>query len=337
MTADIESVARWQRDHRYLGSHHDRNAGRTRIVTALSTVTMVVEIVAGSVFGSLALLADGLHMAAHVVVLGAAAYAYSYARRHADTERYSFGTGKVGDLVGFASALVLSMVSLGMIFESVQRLISPETIIVREALVVAVLGFVVNLVSARLLWDREGQHGHAHAHHEDHDHGHHHTDHNLQAAYLHILTDVLTSVLAIVALLSVQFLHWNWMDPIVGIVGAGVIIHWSRNLMRQTARVLLDATSTTAHAVRRAVEAEGVSRVADLHVWRVGPGHLAAILTVVTRKPHPPAHYKRLLTHIPGLSHITVEVEEWTAESLGVDQDALIHDERHFFLTRMND
>jgi cation diffusion facilitator family transporter len=287
----------------------------------LTAVTMIAEVAAGKIFGSIALLADGLHMAGHVTVLGAAAYAYGYARRHAETDRYSFGTGKVGDLVGFASALVLGVVALGMLYESGYRLVAPEVIAFDEALVVASLGFLVNLVCARLLWNQE-HHGHEHAH----DSGHHHADHNLQAAYLHLLTDVLTSVLAIIALSSGALLGWNWMDPIAGIAGAVVIVSWSWSLLRRTAKVLLDATPSTAHAVRSAVEVDADNRVVDLHVWRVGPGHLAAMLTVVTREPRPPSHYKRLLADIPGLSHVTVEVEFWSDIPVAEHRRTLIHE-----------
>jgi cation diffusion facilitator family transporter len=183
-------------------------------------------------------------------------------------------------------------------------LVSPQLIAFGPAVVVAVIGFSINLVCARLLWD--GDHGH---HHGDHDHGHHHTDHNLQAAYLHLLTDVLTSALVIVALLCGQFLGWVWMDALMGIVGGLVILNWSRGLLRRTTNVLLDASPAVTDAVKRAVEGDADNKVVDLHVWRVGPGHLAAILTVVTSEPRPPSHYKSLLAAIPGLSHVTVEVE----------------------------
>lgn len=303
MTAPHDPLSPFRHDHRYLGSDHDRNAGRTRLVMMLTALMMSAEVAAGLVFGSIALFADGLHMAGHVAVLGAAAYAYSFAQRHAAAERYSFGTGKVGDLVAFASAILLGAIAIGVLYESSHRLFAPQAIAFREALVVAVLGFSVNLLCARLLW--HGDHGHDHG---DHEHPDHHADHNLQAAYLHLVTDVLTSALVIVALLSGQFLGWVWMDPIMGIVGALVILNWSRSLLRRTGKVLLDATPAVAEDVRRAVEIDPDNKVADLHVWRVGPGHLAAILTVVTREPRPPAYYKSLLASIPGLSHITVEV-----------------------------
>ena len=280
----------------------------------LTALAMTAEIVAGTVFGSVALLADGLHVAGHVAVLGAAASAYAYARRHAATERYSFGTGKVGDLVAFASAIVLAFIAVFILYESARRLVAPEIIVFREALIVAALGFVVNLICVGLLWDRELHEqvhgGHQHDHNDHHDH---HADHNVLAAYLHLLTDVLTSVLAIVALLSGEFLGAAWMDPLVGIVGAVVVLHWAWNLLRRTGNVLLDVTPAVVESVRAAIEADADNRVADLHVWRIGPGHLAAMLTVVTSEPQPPAHYKRLLAGVPGLSHVTVEVETWSA------------------------
>ena len=322
MTSHPDPLAPFRRDHSTLGSGHERNAGRTRIVMALTALVMIAEITAGVAFGSVALLADGLHVAGHVAVLGAAASAYAYARRHAAAERFSFGTGKVGDLVAFASAIVLAGIAIVILYESARRLVAPEPIVFREALIVAALGFVVNLLCVGLLWDRD-LHEQVHGGHQ-HEH-HHHADHNVLAAYLHLLTDVLTSVLAIVALLSGQFLGAVWMDPLMGIVGAGVVLHWAWNLMRRTANVLLDATPSVADAVRHAVEAEADNKIADLHVWRIGPGHLAAMLTVVTSKPHPPAHYKRLLASVPGLSHVTVEVETWSAVASAQNEQAHRH------------
>ena len=294
----------------------------------LTALVMTAEIIAGPAFGSIALLADGLHVAGHVAVLGAAASAYAYARRHAAAERYSFGTGKVGDLVAFASAIVLAVIAVVILYESAHRLVAPEIIVFREALIVAALGFVVNLLCVGLLWDRE-LHEQVHGGHE---HEHHHADHNVLAAYLHLLTDVLTSVLAIIALLSGQFLGVVWMDPLMGMVGAGVVLHWAWNLLRRTANVLLDATPSVADAVRRAVEGDADNRIADLHVWRIGPGHLAAMLTIVTSEPQPPAHYKRLLASIPGLSHVTVEVETWSAVAAAREENEMAH--RHVHAAR---
>jgi cation diffusion facilitator family transporter len=303
VTAPHDPLSPFRHEHHYLGSDHDRNAGRTRLVMMLTALMMCAEIVAGLVFGSIALFADGLHMAGHVAVLGAAAYAYSFARRHAGEGRYSFGTGKVGDLVAFASAILLGSIAIGVIYESSHRFFAPQAIAFREALIVAGLGFCVNLLCARLLW--HGDHGHDHG---DHEHAHHHADHNIQAAYLHLVTDVMTSALVIVALLSGEFLGMVWMDPVMGIIGALVILNWAWGLARRTANVLLDATPSVADDVRRAIESDADNKVADLHVWRLGPGHLAAIVTVVTRDPRPPAHYKGLLAGIPALSHVTVEV-----------------------------
>jgi cation diffusion facilitator family transporter len=307
-----DSLAPWQKRHSFLAAGHGKNARRTMAVLILTAVMMVAEIVAGMLFGSMALLADGWHMGSHAAALGIAVFAYAYAHRHADNTLYTFGTGKVGDLAGFASALLLLMIAGLMAYESAARLIAPVAIAYYEAILVAALGLVVNLVSAWMLKDDHSHghdHGHDHAHHEGHDHHHH--DHNLRAAYMHVLTDALTSVLAIVALLA--GLLWNlvWMDAVMGIVGAAIIVRWAWGLLRAAGRVLLDAAPAgdTMAAVRKAIEAEADNRIADLHIWRVGPGHLAAVLTVVTHHARTPAHYKKMLAGIPCLSHVTVEVE----------------------------
>ena len=310
-----EILARWQRSHLYLGESHGRNEGRTRLVLVLTILMMVGEIAAGTVFNSMALLADGWHMASHAAALGLASAAYIYARRHATNEAYSFGTGKVGDLGGFASALILAMIAVLMGWESVDRLTAPVPIAYAEATWVAVLGLAVNLVSALLLGQQE-KHDHGHDRH-DHDHGghrhdhHHHHDHNFRAVYGHVIADALTSVLAITALLLGRYFGWAWLDPVMGLVGAVIILQWAWTLVGSTSRVLLDAEPSPglSATVRRAIETDGEARVADLHVWRLGPGHLAAMLTVVTHHPKEPAHYKALLSSVPGLSHVTVEVE----------------------------
>ena len=323
-----DSLAPWQKPHGFLAERQDRNAHRTMVVLVLTAVMMVGEIVAGRVFGSMALLADGWHMGSHAAALGIAVFAYAYARRHAVNSIYTFGTGKVGDLAAFSSALLLLIIAAMMAYESIERLIAPVEIDFRDALVVAVLGLVVNLVSAVLLKDdhahehpaaaqnHEPGHGHAHDHarHDEHDHGHHHShhqDHNLRAAYVHVLTDALTSVLAIAALAAGMLWGLNWVDAAMGIVGSAIIVHWAVGLMRTTGRILLDAepAGRATEAVRRAIEGEADNRLADLHVWRVGPGHLAAVMTVVTHAARTPGHYKALLAGIPSLSHVTVEVE----------------------------
>ncbi|MGQ3101559.1 MAG: CDF family Co(II)/Ni(II) efflux transporter DmeF, partial [Sphingopyxis solisilvae] len=245
-----------------------------------TAVMMVGEIAAGLAFNSMALLADGFHMATHAGALGIAAIAYAYAKRHAHGRRYSFGTGKVGDLAGFASALVLGIVALGIAFESAMRLVDPSPVAFTEATIIAVIGLGVNIVSALLL-------GHGHDHDHDHAHDHHHghaheRDNNLRSAYLHVVADALTSVLAIAALLGGRYLGWVWLDPLMGIVGSVVIAVWAWSLMRDTGAVLLDATDAAIEAeIRDLVEGPGDAKITDLHVWRVGPGAHSAIISVV--------------------------------------------------------
>lgn len=301
----IYTLDRWRHNHRF--HRVDRGSERsTRRVMWLTVGMMVVEIVGGMVFGSMALLADGWHMGTHAVALGIAAAAYGYARRHADNPHFSFGTGKVGDLGGFASAVVLAVVALLMAVESVQRLISPAAIHFNEAVLVAVAGLAVNVISALLLQNRDHAHGHDHHH-----------DHNLRAAYVHVLADALTSVLAIVALLAGKFFGWVWMDPLMGMAGAAIITRWSWGLLRDTGRVLLDRDvdpGLVAEMVGR-VEADADNRVSDIHVWRVGGRSLSVILSVVTHEPRPPEHYKNLLAGYPDVEHVTVEVIACEGES----------------------
>jgi cation diffusion facilitator family transporter len=305
---NLHSLERWQHSHDFSMDHRpsERNTAR---VTALTAVTMVVEIAAGSVFGSMALLADGWHMGTHVAAFGIAIFAYRYARRHAGSPEYSYGTGKVTVLGGFASAIALACVALVMAFESVQRMLEPRTIQFNQALVVAVVGLAVNAVSALIL---QGTRSHDHPHAEKHIHH----DHNLRAAYFHVLADALTSVFAIVALSTGKLFGWVWMDPVMGFVGAFVILLWSYGLLRDTSAVLLDGDvpEDVRTAIRSTIEAEEDNRVADLHVWRVGPKSLAATLLVVTHFPKAPDHYKRLLAGFSELSHVIVEVNRCTDE-----------------------
>lgn len=293
-------------DHVFLGARHDANARRTLWVVLLTAAMMVAEIVAGLAFNSMALLADGFHMATHAGALGVAAAAYAYARRHAHSRRYTFGTGKVGDLAGFASALVLGLSALGIAAESAGRLLDPQPVAFAEATLVAVLGLAVNLVSAALLG---GGHGHGHDHGQGHDHGHRHDhphhDHNLRSAYLHVLADALTSVLAIAALLGGRYLGWVWLDPAMGLVGAVVIASWSWALLRDTAGVLLDAADPALEAeIRDGVEGPGDARITDLHVWRVGPGAYAAIVSVVGADA---GRVRDRLRPVHAIAHLTVE------------------------------
>ena len=325
-------LGQFDHEHDFLGSAHDRNARRTLWVVALTAVMMVGEIAAGLITGSMALLADGFHMATHAGALAVAAAAYRYARRHAQSPRFTFGTGKVGDLAGFASALILGVVALGIAIESSLRLLRPVSVDFGDAIIVAVLGLLVNLASAALLsHDHEhdfhdhddvhrhkpgrehdrSDHHHDHDHHDDHGHGHDrenrqgHGDLNLRAAYLHVLADALTSVLAIAALLGGRYAGWVWLDPVMGIVGALVIARWSLTLMRQTAAVLLDRTDDRLiEEIRAAVEGPGDARVVDLHVWRVGPGAHAAIVSVVGQ---PRSDISLRVAAAAPIAHLTIE------------------------------
>jgi cation diffusion facilitator family transporter len=300
--------AEWTHGHVFLGHGHARAESRARLVTVLTAAFMGVEIVAGLWFGSMALLADGVHMATHVGALGLAAAAYWLARRHANDRRFSFGSGKFGDLAAFASAIVLGLLSVGVAIESLRRLFEPVSVRYGEALVIAVIGLLVNIASAALLHE---PHEHHHDHDHDHDHHHHHhRDNNLRAAYLHVVADAATSVLAIVALASGLLLGIAWPDPFVGLVGAAVIASWSYGLIRDSALVLLDAEDDPhmADDIRALVERELPGKVFDLHLWRLGPGHRGLIVSVAGG-PADCEHLKsELRTQYPSLSHITVEL-----------------------------
>jgi cation diffusion facilitator family transporter len=302
--SDVEALSH---EHVFLGSAHDENARRTLWVVILTAVMMVGEIVAGTVFGSMALLADGFHMATHAGALAVTAGAYAFAKRHATNPRFSFGTGKVGDLAGFASALVLGLIALGIAVESVIRLLEPTEVAFGQATLVAVLGLVVNIVSALLL---SGSHHHGPHHHdpEHHKSEARHQDNNLRSAYVHVLADALTSVLAILALIAGRYLDWVWLDPAMGIVGAIVIARWSLSLMRDTAAVLLDTTDPALEAeVREHVEAPGDVHITDLHVWRVGPEAHAAIVSVTGPVAVDCADIRSRLAPVHELAHVTVE------------------------------
>jgi cation diffusion facilitator family transporter len=311
----IHHLHRWKHSHRF-NIQDDQAERNTRRVILLTLSMMIVEIAAGSIFGSMALLADGWHMGTHAAALGITAFAYYYARKHSDNPNYSFGTGKVGVLGGFGSAVVLAVIALLMGVESVQRLVSPVTIRFNEAIAVAVIGLAVNLISAYLLCGR-----HHHSHQDGSDHGHNH-DHNLRAAYLHVLADALTSLLAIVALTTGKAFGWVWMDPIMGIVGALIISRWSYGLLVDTGKVLLDrdVNAEAVAEIRSIVESDSDNRVADLHVWRVGSHHLAAIVSIVTHYPKSPDHYKKLLADYHEMAHVTVEVNPCEGSPCLVDQ-----------------
>jgi len=303
--------------HVFLGEGHDKNERRTWAVIVLCAVMMVAEIVGGLLFGSIALVADGLHMSTHASALLLAALAYRYARRHADDPRFSFGTGKLGDLAGFSSAIVLVMIAFLIAYEAVSRLVAPVPISFNEAIPIAVLGLIVNIVSALLLSGGGHDHGHSHDHSHEHSHDHSHAhggahrDNNMRAAIIHVLADAVVSLLVIAGLLLGRTFGWLFMDPLAGLVGAAVIASWSYGLIRDTGAILLDMNPDRgmAERVRATIEHDG-DRLEDLHLWRLGPGHLGAILSVVTTKPRDAGHYRRLLRHFRNLSHITVEVQQ---------------------------
>jgi len=315
--------------HYFLGETHERNERKTWAVIVLCTLMMIAEIVGGIWFGSVALIADGLHMSTHTGALLIAALAYTYSRRYVDDHRFAFGTGKLGDLAAFASAIVLAMIALLIAYESVERLFRPVPIAFNEAIPIAFLGLLVNLASAWLLRDEDHHHGHDHAHghvqghahdHEDTDHGHDHDhdrrhaayrrDNNLRSAFVHVAADAVISVLVIAGLFAARAFDWLWLDPVVGLIGAGVVATWAWSLMRSAAAVLLDMSPDPAlpRKITDRLEQNG-DRISDLHLWRVGPGHVAGIVSLMSAQPQAPSAYKRRLADLPALSHVTVEVE----------------------------
>lgn len=334
-TSREPSPGAWEKNHQFLSEQQSRNERRLWLVIGITVVMMVAEIGGGFLWGSMALLADGWHMASHAGALAISAMGYAFARRHAHNPRFSFGTGKVGDLAAFTSAVALGLVALLIAVESVVRLIEPRPIHFGEAMTVAAIGLVVNLVCAWLLGgdhdhghEHHGHEHHGHAHGHSHDHGHdhhdhehehehehahdhtdHHKDHNITAAYVHVLADALTSVLAIIALAVGMWGGWQWLDPVIGLVGAAVIGRWSVSLMRTTAGILLDMTPDPqlVERARKLLETE-TDHVTDLHIWRVGPGHLAAMATIVSQAPQPSHVYHARLKPLGALSHVTVEV-----------------------------
>ncbi len=282
---------------------------RTVIVTVITAVTMAVEIIAGLAYGSMALLADGLHMGSHAAALGLALFAYIYARRRAKDEDFSFGTGKVNSLAGFSGAIVLAGFALVMLVESIGRFLNPVDIVFNQAIYVAVAGLAVNGVSMLILG---GHHeNHEHHHHGDHTHDDQtHEDHNLRSAYLHVLADALTSVLAIFALLAGKYLGAVWLDPVMGVLGAVLVIRWARGLLLQSGRVLLDrqAPAPIRQKVAQALEEGGRNKIDDLHVWAIGPGYYAVEVAIEADDPQAPDYYRGLLPEGLGLEHVTVEV-----------------------------
>jgi cation diffusion facilitator family transporter len=326
------SSAAFTHSHSFLGASHQRSERKTWAVIWLCTAMMIAEIVGGLLFGSIALVADGLHMSTHAGALLLAALAYTYARRHVDDPRFTFGTGKLGDLAGFTSAIILAMIALLIGYEAVSRILEPVPIHFAEAIPIAVLGLAVNVASAWLLSGGDHHHGHDHGrghdhhghdhvhddhdddsghHHHDHDHHHgaHHRDHNMRAALVHVLADAAVSLLVIAGLVLARAFGWLWMDPLAGIIGAVVIASWSYGLIRDTARILLDMTPDQhmANNLKETIEAEG-DLLADLHLWRLGPGHLGAIVSVCTDQARGQDYYRAKLVKFRALSHLTIEV-----------------------------
>jgi len=294
------SIEKWRHDHNFtLENEHGEK--RTLYVLILTAITMVIEIIAGSIYGSMALLADGWHMGTHVAAFMITIFAYRYARKHSNNPKYSFGTGKVNVLGGFASAVALAVVALVMMIESIQRIYNPHEIYYNQAIAVAVLGLVVNLISALMLKDH-------HRHHGEHDHHHH--DHNLRAAYFHVLADAMTSLLAIFALVSAKYLGLTWLDPVMGIIGAIIITRWAYGLVKNTSPILLDGSIEQQYLakIKEKIESEDDNQISDLHIWLISPVHHAAAISIVTKEPKSPDYYKSLLVEFNHLSHVTIEI-----------------------------
>ena len=299
-----EVLSRWRHSHAFGQDKKQPGEFRTFIVIAITLSMMLVEIAAGLAFGSMALLADGLHMGSHTIALSINAFAYVYARRNANNERYSFGTGKVNTLGGYTGAILLAVVASMMAWESVERLISPISIAFNQAIFVAVLGLLVNGASVFILGFEQG-HGH------DHHHNHRH-DHNLRSAYFHVLADAITSLLAIFALLVGKYFGAVWMDSVMGLVGAALVARWSLSLLMSTGAILLDqqGSQEIQNSIRETIENDN-NRVVDLHLWAVGPDIYSAVISIVSRSPQQPDYYKSLLANHLTLDHISIEVHEY--------------------------
>lgn len=310
-----EILKRWRHQHSFGQDQKRPGEFRTLLVITITASMMIVEIAAGIAFGSMALLADGLHMGSHAVALSINAFAYVYARSHAHNERYSFGTGKVNTLGGYTGAILLAVFATMMAFESITRLIEPVEIAFNQAIFVAVVGLVVNGASVLILGMDHGHHDH---HHHDHDHDH---DHNLKSAYLHVLADALTSFLAIFALLIGKYFGAIWMDPLMGIVGAILVARWSFGLLKTTSTIILDeqASADTCNSIQLAIESEESSRIVDLHVWTIGPDIYSAVISIVSNNPQQPAYYKSRIAELIELQHVSVEVNAYDEQRSCLD------------------
>jgi len=313
----FDNLHLWEHAHIFGQDRKRPGERRTIIVIALTGSMMVVEIAAGIVFGSMALLADGLHMASHAVALSINAFAYIYARQHAHDSRYSFGTGKINTLGGFSGAVLLALFALLMVWKSFDRFIQPVEIIFDQAILVAVLGLLVNGISVFILGVDDSSFD------DDHPHGHQH-DHNLKSAYLHVMADALTSVLAIVALLAAKYLGFIWMDPAMGIVGAILVGRWSYGLLQSTSLILLDrqGPESIRRKIKESIEADQDSKVADLHLWSIGPNIYAVVMTIVAREPATPDGYRKRIPKHLGLAHISLEIHQ-SATGITESKDGL--------------
>lgn len=300
-------IAKHTHDHQFNEGNPlaEKNTLRAVVITA---VMMVIEIIGGYVLNSMALLADGWHMSSHALALGLSTVAYALARRLADDRRFAFGTWKIEVLAGYTSALLLGVVAALMVFQSIERILSPSPIRYNEAIVIAIIGLAVNLLCAWLL--KDGHHGHTHAHDGEHAHSHQHQDINLRSAYLHVIADAATSVLAISALISGKYFGAAWLDPVMGIVGAALVANWAYGLLRQSGRVLLDAEMDhpVVQEIRDVVTQDfPTAAISDLHVWRVGKGKYACILALVDHVPHAAEAVRRKLSVHDEIAHVSVE------------------------------
>jgi len=304
------SLHNWEHSHTF-GQEHVKEAEKyTIIVICITALTMILEISTGILFGSMALLADGVHMGTHTLALGIAAFSYYYTRKYADDARFSFGTGKVNSMGGFSSALLLIVFAFALLWESIERLLTPVEILFNQAIVVAAAGLLINIICAWILSRPHAANRHSHHDHPGH-HGHTHQDHNLKAAYLHVIADALTSVFALVALFSGKIWGFIWMDPLMGILGAIMVSRWAWRLLKETSGILLDCQAPDAikAIVQNALE-KNDDRISDLHIWTIGESLYAVNVSIVTNSPQSPVYYKELLSEYKEFAHITVEVEK---------------------------
>ena len=309
-----EQIELWQHHHLF---NVDKKAieKRTLIVVIITFITMIAEILFGWISNSMALLADGWHMGTHTFALGISLIAYIMARKYAKDETFTFGTWKIEILGGYTSAIVLGIVGLIMIYSSVERMINPLNIYYNQALYVAILGLLVNLVCAIILNSGGYAHEHAQHHHGEDEHSHSKHDHedlNLKSAYLHVVADAMTSVLAIIALLGGKYFNFVWLDPFIGIVGAGLIIRWSFLLLKDTGGILLEREidNPIAEEIKTEIESDGDSKICDLHIWKVAQNKYACIVSLVTARNYSIEAYKARLNKIHELTHVTIEVNE---------------------------